>query len=171
MMSRSKLAGNASRERNRLFIEANAAWDRGALRRAFELFLRAAQMGDKSSQLDLGYFFDQGLSVKKNMKQALRWYHRAYSQGDACGANNIATVYRDMGQVKRMLWWYRRAAAMGHPDVLLDLGKRYEAGVQVPRDPAKASLFYRRVIASKLTTRDAKAEARDGLARLSKRGD
>jgi len=44
-----------ARADDRLFRQANAAWDRGNLRRAFELFLRGAEAGDDGSQLDLGY--------------------------------------------------------------------------------------------------------------------
>jgi len=59
-----------SKKNDKLFVEANAAWDKGDLRRAFELFLQAAKLGDRSSQLDLGYFFDCGLHVKKDKKKA-----------------------------------------------------------------------------------------------------
>jgi len=155
-------------EKQRLFTEANTAWDNGDLRKAFTLFLRAAELGDKASQVDLGYFFDNGLSVKKNKKKALEWYHNAYQQGDAGAANNIGTVYRDLGETKRMLWWFRKAAAMGDPDVLLDLGKRYESGLAVPINLGKARVFYRRVIASPHATDDGKAEAKTRLSELSK---
>ena len=121
MSGKKRTAGNGSQEKNRLFTQANAAWDKGDLRQAFALFMQAAKLGDVSCQLDLGYFFDQGLSVKKDKKKALEWYRRAYRQGDAGAANNIATVYRDLGDTRKMLWWFRRAAAMGDLDVLLDL--------------------------------------------------
>ena len=152
--------------KNRLFTEANTAWDTGNLSRAFTLFLHAANLGDVSSQLDIGYFFDRGLHVKKDRKQALEWYHRAYVQGDAGAANNIGTVYRDLGDTKKMLWWFRRAAAMGDPDVLFDLGKRYETGTGVPRSLMKATLFYRRVLSSKFAPADTKSQAKTRLARL-----
>jgi TPR repeat protein len=169
MSGKKRTAGNGSQEKNRLFTQANAAWDKGDLRQAFALFMQAAKLGDVSCQLDLGYFFDQGLSVKKDKKKALEWYRRAYRQGDAGAANNIATVYRDLGDTRKMLWWFRRAAAMGDLDVLLDLGKRYEKGLAVSRNPAKAKIFYRRVLANKCATHDDKAEARARLAGLRER--
>jgi len=159
----------ASDEKERLFNEANAAWDRGDLRQAFALFTRSAEMGDVGSQVDLGYFFDNGLSVKKDKKKALEWYRRAYLQGHVSGANNIATVYRDLGDTKKMLWWFRRAAAMGDLDVLLDLGKRYERGASVHRSLPKAELFYRRVLGSKHATQDDRAKAKARLANLRER--
>jgi len=161
--------GNPLQDERRLFTEANAAWDRGELRQAFTLFSQAAELGDVASQLDLGFFFDQGISVKKNKKQALAWYRKAYLQGDAGAANNIATIYRDFGDTRKMMWWYRRAAAMGDIDVLLDLGKRYETGLEVPVNVAKAKLYYGRVLRSKNATEDDTVEARARLAGLSER--
>ena len=61
MSGKKRTAGNGSQEKNRLFTQANAAWDKGDLRQAFALFMQAAKLGDVSCQLDLGYFFDQGL--------------------------------------------------------------------------------------------------------------
>ena len=166
MSGKKQRVADASDENRRLFTEANAAWDSGDLKQAFTLFTRAASLGDVSSQLDLGYFFDRGLFVKKDKKKAMRWYRRAYLQRDAGAANNIGTVYRDLGDARKMLWWFRRAAAMGDLDVLLDLGKRYEKGLAVPRNPAKARLLYRRVVQSKFATKDDKAEAIARLAAL-----
>ncbi|NOS72516.1 MAG: sel1 repeat family protein [Verrucomicrobia bacterium] len=160
--------GCGPQEKNRLFKNANTAWDNGDLRGAFALFTRAAHLGDRASQLDLGYFFDQGLFVKKNKQKALVWYHRAYQQGDASAANNIATVYRDLGDIRKMLWWFRRAAAMGDLDALLDFGKRYEKGLEVPRNPLKAKSYFGRVLANKHASKEDKAEALSRLSRLRK---
>ena len=151
-----------------LFIAANTAWDNGDLEQAFALFSRAAMLGDVSSQLDLGYFFDQGLFVNVDKRKALEWYHHAYKQGDAGAANNIATIYRDWGDLKKMLWWFRRAAAMGDLDVLLELGKRYEKGLDVPRSKRKAEEHFRRVLVSTWATEDHKSKASSRLAGLSK---
>jgi TPR repeat protein len=120
-------------------------------------------MGDAASQVDLGYFFDNGLAVKNDKEQALKWYYKAYRQGDAGAANNIATVYRDLGATKKMLWWLRRAAAMGDPDVMLDLGRRYEEGLAVPRNLKKAKGYYRRVLAHRFASTEGRAEARTRL--------
>jgi len=69
-----------------------------------------------------------------------------------------------------MLWWLRRAAAMGDQDVLLDLGRCYETGVGVPKNPAKAKQFYRRVVASTYVVQHSKVEAQTRLAKLLGRG-
>jgi TPR repeat protein len=153
------------RQKNQLFNAASAAWERGDLAQAFALFKRAADLGDRASQVDLGYFYDNGLSVKRNKSKAIEYYHKAYQQGDAGAANNIGTVYRDLGDRRKMLWWFRRAAALGDLDVLLDLGWRYETGKSVPQSSLKAKELYHRVLSDKNATKGDKLEAR---ARLSK---
>ena len=136
---RDTTAKKATKENDKLFVKANTAWDRGDLRRAFQWFLRAAESGDSSSQLDIGYFYDGGLHVQQDKKKAMHWSYRAYRQGDAGAANNIATLHRECGRVSRMVWWFRRAVAMGHHDALLDLGKCYETGIGLPKSPKQAA--------------------------------
>jgi TPR repeat protein len=63
-----------------LFLRANEHWDRGELKSAFRLFLRAARAGDSGARVNLGYFYDSGLGVKPNRDLALYWYRRAYRQ-------------------------------------------------------------------------------------------
>jgi TPR repeat protein len=58
---------------------------------------------------------------------------------------------------------------MGDLDVLLDLGKRYETGQAVPKNPTKAKECYNRVLASKHATKDDKAKATTRLAGLHAR--
>jgi TPR repeat protein len=158
---------SASRENDRLFRAANAAWDRGDLRLAFDLFSRAAEAGDRFSQLDLGYFFDTGLYVRKDKEEALRWYHKAYRQGEASAANNIATVHRDSGELRKMIWWFRRAAALGEDDTFFELGRCYEMGLGVRKNFDTAKRLYRRVLRSRdVVVENTRVQAGKRLARL-----
>jgi len=69
------------------FKDACSAWDQGDLARAFELFSQAAEHGDASCQLNLGYFYDCGLHVERDQTMARHWYHMAYRQGKASAAS------------------------------------------------------------------------------------
>jgi TPR repeat protein len=51
--------------------------------------------------LNLGYFYDRGLGVRRSEAKALYWYRRAYRRGDASGANNIGTIYRERGDLRQ----------------------------------------------------------------------
>ena len=153
---------------DKLFVKANTAWDKGDLQRAFKLFSCAAEAGDVSSQVDLGSFFDRGLYVKKDKKMAMHWYHQAYRQGDASAANNIAILHRECGCTGKMVWWFRRAVAMGDHDALLELGKCYETGIGLPKSPRRALLCYRRVLVSEQVTQFSQERAKRRLASLKK---
>ena len=157
-----------SKENEKLFKKANGAWDKGDLRQAFELFLRAAESGHAASQLDLGYFFDCGLHIKKNKKKALYWYYKAYLQNDAGAASNIAILHREWNEPTKMIWWFKKSAAMGDQDALLEIGKCYEAGSGVSRNLEKAKRLYRRVLMSKHVIEFSREEAKIRLIELQK---
>ena len=76
------------------FNEANAVWDAGDLERALLLFRDGAICGDSSCQVNLGYFYDEGLAVDADKDVALHWYRQAYQQGEGPAANNIAIIWR-----------------------------------------------------------------------------
>ena len=157
-----------AQENHKLFVSASKAWDRSDLRRAFQLFSRAAEAGDSCSQLNLGYFFDRGLHVRKDRDQAMHWYYRAYRQGEAGGANNIATLHRDGGRIGRMIWWFRRTVAMGDHEALLELGRYYETGTGLPKSPKHAARCYRRLLASDQVSEFYKERAKRRLTRLNR---
>jgi hypothetical protein len=157
---------SATRKRDRLFRTADAAWDRGDLERAFGLFFQAAEAGDPFSQLNLGYFFDTGLYVDRDKQKALHWYHKAYCEGEAAGANNIATMHRQSGEFGKMVWWFRRAAALGNDDAFFELGRCYEEGLGVVKNVAKARRLYGRVLVSKNVMHNTREQAVNRLANL-----
>src|SRR5207244_1618003 len=101
---------------NDVFDRACAFWDRGKTKEALRLFLKGAKEGDGSSQLNVGYFYDLGLGVRKNPDLALYWYRRAHRRGNSSAANNIGTIYRDRGQTRKALEWFNRALKKGNID-------------------------------------------------------
>jgi TPR repeat protein len=107
------------------FNQACDLWDKRRLKEAFRLFLSAAEDGDRASQLNIGYFYDCGIGIKKNTNAALRWYKKAHKRGDSSATHNIGTIYRDRGETKRGLQWFERALARGNDGSALDIGKVY----------------------------------------------
>jgi TPR repeat protein len=97
--------------------------DHGRPREAFRLLLRAAQAGDTAVYLNLGYAYDVGQGTRQSKRKALYWYQRASAKGASSAAHNIATVYRDRGQVLRAIRWLERAVALGDSASNLDLGQ------------------------------------------------
>ena len=68
----------------------------------------------------MGYFYAQGLGVKRDLDKALLWTRRAAEHGDRDGQFNLGCFYeegtvlaRDMEQAAL---WYQRAARQGHTE-------------------------------------------------------
>jgi TPR repeat protein len=113
---------------------------------AFRLLKTAAEGGYKEAAASLGYAYDVGLGTKRNRRQAVRWYTVDYRNGRGGGAANLATVYRDVGDLHRAVSWWMRAAAMGDGDAMVDTGYCYQYGIGVRKNIAVARRLYRRAI-------------------------
>ena len=48
---------------------------------AFRLYRKAAEMGLKESQFNVGTYYDMGWGVERNEAEALKWYRKASAQG------------------------------------------------------------------------------------------
>jgi TPR repeat protein len=112
-------------DEERQFDLASQYWDRGDTRRAFILFRRLAQRGDAGAQLNVGYCFDQGIAVRRNITKAMYWYRRAHANGQLGAATNIGTVFRDRDQVRRAILWFERALKAGDDFAALEIAKIY----------------------------------------------
>ena len=125
----SKFTGRGRRyqhsEQDSLFERANKHWEEGKLQSAFRLFLASAKAGDSGSQVNLGNFYIDGIGVKANRAQALRWYRRAYLLGERSAASNIGLVFRDEQKLKYALRWFERARDLGDGDANLEIAKIY----------------------------------------------
>lgn len=66
----------------------------------------------------MGYFYYEGLGVKKDLQQAFYWTKKAAEHGDRDGQCNLAWFYEDgMGVSKdaeKARYWYGQAALQGH---------------------------------------------------------
>lgn len=146
-----------------MFAIACAHLDDGRLRDAFRLFRQAAMLGHQASELNLGYCFDVGAGVRRSRADALFWYRKAASRGDASAANNIGTLYRDEGRPRLAERWLQRAVSLGSRGSLLDLGKLYLGPLE---DPRKAKSVLSRLLRSRDVTEDSRLQAKELLRSL-----
>jgi TPR repeat protein len=115
---------------------------------AFRLLKAAAEGGYKEAAASLGYAYDVGLGTMRNKRQAVRWYTVDYRNGHSGGAANLATVYRDFGDLRGAFGWWMRAAALDDGDAV-DAGYCYQYGIGTRRNVASARRLYRRAIAAR----------------------
>ncbi len=87
------------------------------VKRAITLFEDGAQRGDARCQAAMGYNYEKGLGVKKNLEKAAFWNMKSAAQGFAIGEFNLGVLYekgwgvpKDIEIAKK---WYLKAAAQG----------------------------------------------------------
>lgn len=139
---------------------------KGRLEEAFGLFLSAAEAGDTGAQLNVGYLYDTGQGVRASRTQALYWYRKAFRQGKAEAATNIAAIYRDEGRLRLALRWFEKAVALGDSDALLDMAALQGGPL---KDAASARRLLSRVLRSKRVNADSRERAERLLHELEQR--
>ena len=152
-----------------LFVRANREWDGGNAKRAFELFSRAAEVGHASAKNRVGYFLDHGIGVRKNAARALTWHRRAARQGDLSAYSNIATSYRDAGNIKQARAWFTKAMKRGDGGAAVDLAKLL---IETKRraNEAQALHYLKAAVKSKYISEDDRREAAQLLKELTSSG-
>ncbi len=144
---------NSDQERARAAAEvvedvAHQAWDAGDLKSAFGHFRAGAEHGWRGCMINLGYFHDEGLGTLRSKHAAMRWYRKAFESGDVAAATNIAILFRERGNPRRMCHWLRRGVLRGDGDALVDLARCHLGGTGVPKSTSRAVACARKALRS-----------------------
>ena len=142
-----------------IFMKANKAWEEGNKKKAFNLLLKAALLGEHSAQHNVGYFYDVGEGIEKNIDKALYWYKKAWRNGkqtDTC--INIAQLYLSIGKNRLAIFWLSKAIQRGDGDAALELAKFYLSR-EKNNDTTKAISLLKSIKRSKYVSEDAVNEA------------
>ncbi|KAF9973062.1 hypothetical protein BGZ73_003726 [Actinomortierella ambigua] len=110
--------------------------------------LKAAERGDLKSQVEMGQYYLNGMSVRKDYAKAMEWFRRAAKKGYAAGQFMVGHMYycgRGVDQdMKEGAAWFRKAAHQGHSEGEYELGKCYLYGHGVEHDAAQALYWQER---------------------------
>ena len=116
-----------------------------ALKDAFTAYLRSARLGDSSGLLALGLCYDNGAGVRQNKQRARQFYLAVWRrERHYAAASNIATVHRDLGDMRTALRWWHKAAAAGDGDALVCIGYCYYYGLGARPDRVKSMTAFKR---------------------------
>ena len=90
----------------------------------------AAERGNAEAQNKLGELYAKGASgLKRDVKEALKWYRKAADQGNARALYNLGECYDNGDGVKQnvetAVKYYRMAAEKGNADAQSSLGYCY----------------------------------------------
>jgi TPR repeat protein len=114
-----------------------------------------ASLGDPRAQARLGFAFDLGKGVRRDRRQAVRWYRLAAAGGDASARYNLALCYMDGLGVRRsypkardllLAVWQKtsRSPSSLAAGAALNLGWMYAEGKLGKRDVPTAVTWYKR---------------------------
>jgi len=92
-------------------------------RKAFQLLLRAAKLGNEEAQVLVGYDFAYGGISEIDIEEALHWWKTAWAQGSWDAAFNLGKLYSDQRQWKKAIKWFERAVRAGDPDGLVEIAR------------------------------------------------
>src|SRR5216684_248231 len=77
--------------------------------------LTAAESGDLKAQRELGVRFCEGRGVRKDLREAEKWWTKAAETNDAwaqCCLGRLAYKQKNLAEAER---WWRKAAESGEP--------------------------------------------------------
>jgi len=111
-----------------------------------------AEQGNVYAQQLLGAFYYEGRGVRKDYKEAVKWYRKAAEQGLAGAQADLGLMYRIgkgvLQDYKEAIKWYRKAAEQGNSIAQADLGVMYVMGQGVIKDYVMAHMYFNIVAVS-----------------------
>ena len=126
--------------------------------KAFELFIRAGDLGSTEAYSNIGYSYENGNGVEIDKKKANHYYKLAAIGGIVISRYNLANAEKNT--VNRALKHYMIAAEGGDNDSLKEIQTLYTNGHATKDDYAKALRAYQAYLVEiKSTQRDAAAAA------------
>ncbi|WP_337486517.1 tetratricopeptide repeat protein [Prevotella sp.] len=116
------------------------------LKKAFGLYLQAAEQGHVSAQEIVGIFYDWGYGVEQDYKKAVEWYTKAANKGHSVAQNNLGSKYEKGLGVEKNPYiafnWYMNAALQEEEYAMCNVGILFEEGNGVPKSYKNAMYWY-----------------------------
>ena len=101
--------------------DAQKAFQDGKQLEAFEIWNSLADSGDIVAMNNLGYLYENGHGIKKNLEKAAEWYILSAKQNYVPAQKNIAWMYVNGKGVKEDLneadKWYRKASRLENQSI------------------------------------------------------
>lgn len=111
----------------------------GRFKDAYDLTLPLATAGVSNAQMTLGWMYQVGKGVARDLEQAKFWYQSALPSQSPRAEFYLGTVYWNESAFPEAVAWFQRAASHGFTPAMYQLGRMYRHGVGVPRDQGLAA--------------------------------
>ncbi len=144
--------GNIAEQNVRTAAENDAIFARGRMAFLFgyhdlarELWMPLANDGYAKAQANLGWMYQTGKGLPKDLKKAVEWYLKAAKQDHTIAKNNLGVMHESgwgtKKNLKRAAYWYREAASTGYSYGQYNYGKMLLEGAGVDKNPKEAAYW------------------------------
>lgn len=128
---------------------AGDALARGHYATAMQLWLRRAEQGDAGAMTNVGYMHEQGLAVRQDYREAMRWYRQAVATSQQPQAlHNLGMLYHHGYGVEQnhreANYFFAEAAAQNLADSQHMLGIAHYEGLGETPNPQEALSWFLR---------------------------
>lgn len=112
--------------------------------KAAKWYEKAAELGDTHAQGALAFLYCSGKGVLIDREKAKYWADKAVLRKDDMGEYTLGrlSLLDEPPDVKKAVYWYRKASGQRNPWAQQALGEMYEEGKGVKRNLAKARYYY-----------------------------
>jgi TPR repeat protein len=114
--------------------------------KAFQLYLKSAQLGNLQSMLKLAVYYYYGDGAPKDPSEAIKWYNKAADAGSSQAQDFIGNCYLNgiviSQNYQEAIRYFNRAAQQNNIDAINNLGILYMNGVGVSRDLKEAEKWF-----------------------------
>lgn len=112
---------------------------------ARDLWLPLAEEGVPKAQANVGWMYQSGKGMPKDLKKAYQWYLKAASQKHEIAQNNLGVMYEKgwgvKANLKRATYWYREAASVGYSYAQYNYGRMLLDGQGVKKNTEEAAYW------------------------------
>ncbi|RIB08295.1 hypothetical protein C2G38_2271551 [Gigaspora rosea] len=117
-------------------------------KKAFEYYLKAAELGNPVAMNDVGLCYKYGIGVEINYQNAFQYRMKFADLGDAYGMCGVGLHY-DNGigvdqDYNKAFEYYEKAANMGVNGAMSNVAKSYRNGIGTKKDIQKANYWFRK---------------------------
>jgi TPR repeat protein len=101
---------------------------------------------ERTSLYRVGYMYERGRGVEKNIHDAIQWYTKAANLDHAQARRSLGCIYEKQNNYDQAIYWYNKAIEVNDHLSLVFLGNLYEQGHGVEHDFTKAFTLYQKAV-------------------------
>ena len=92
----------------------------------FEMNLKAVEIGFVEVMDEIAGMYLHGVGVEKNLVEAIKWYEKAFSEGDDSAAAELGRIYREKN-IEKSIFYLSKAAEKNNIEAIKELAEIYES--------------------------------------------